>query len=234
MRDRAPGTRDRLSRPDTRQGWQRWCKRAVDIAASGILVVALSPVIAVSALAVILEDGPPALFHQRRSGKDGREFSVSKFRTMRVHDTTPEEVGQVHLDHALVTRSGHILRRLKIDELPQLLSVLRGDMSLVGPRPTLPSHALAYDAFERRRLEVTPGMTGWAQINGNTSLAWPERIALDVWYVDHWSLGLDFNIMLRTVGVVLRGERPDPAALREAKEHEDRARGHGGEHARRA
>ena len=210
---------------------QRALKRGLDVAAAAGLLLAASPVVALAALAVALEDGGPVFFRQPRAGRGGRTFQVWKFRSLRVHQAPPEAVGQVHGGHALVTRVGGVLRRLKVDELPQLLNVLAGDMSLVGPRPTLPSQVAAYDAFQRRRLEVPAGMTGWAQVNGNTAVTWDERIALDVWYVDHWSLALDLKILLKTAGVVLRGERPAPAALLEARRHEDGARGRGGEHA---
>lgn len=212
---------------------ERAVKRALDAALAGVLLMASSPVLVCACVAVILDDGPPVLFHQRRAGRFGREFEVVKLRTMRRHQRAPEDLGQVREDHELVLRTGRVLRRLKIDELPQLLNVLRGDMSLVGPRPTLPSQVREYDGYQRRRLEARPGITGWAQINGNTQLTWAERITLDVWYVDHWSLGLDLRIMTRTVGVVLRGERPGPAALREAQEHENSARGSRSQHADR-
>ncbi len=211
-------------------GVQRATKRALDATIAAVLVAGFLPLLACAGIAVLVGDGRPLLFVQRRSGKDGLEFNVRKFRTMRLHDALPEELGQVRDDHELVTRTGRLLRRLKIDELPQLLNVLSGDMSLVGPRPTLPSQVSSYDRFQLRRLEVRPGLTGWAQVNGNATLTWPERIALDVWYVDHWSLGLDLKIMGRTVGVILRGERPDASAISEARKHEDSARRRGGEH----
>ncbi len=200
---------------------------------AGALLIALLPILVTAAVAVFVEDGRPVLFRQQRSGRGGGTFQVGKFRTMRRHDATPEELGQVFNDHALVTRNGRILRRLKIDELPQLLNVLRGDMSLVGPRPTLPSQVREYSEFQRRRLDVRPGMTGWAQVNGNAALSWTERIALDVWYVDHWTLELDLRIIVMTLGVVVRGERPAPVALKEAREYEDGAHWRGAEHSGR-
>lgn len=198
-------------------------KRGLDVAVSVSALAVTLPVQAFGALATIVEDGRPILFRQTRAGLGGRRFEVLKLRTMRLHDTPPLALGQVGAGHALVTRTGKVLRRLKIDELPQLLSVVRGDMSLVGPRPALPEHADLYDDYQRRRLLVRPGLTGWAQVNGNTELTWPERILLDVWYVENWSLRLDLIILARTVGVVVRGERRDIGALRKAIDHAARS-----------
>lgn len=203
----------------------------MDVAASGVLLVLASPVLLAAAAAVALTDGFPVIFRQRRTGHAGREFDVLKFRSMRPDVPPPEQVGQVHADHEMVTRVGRLLRRLKVDELPQLVNVLRGDMSLVGPRPALPSLVREYDALQRRRLEVAPGMTGWAQVHGNTQVSWDVRIALDVWYVDHWSLALDLRILFNTIRVVLRGEHPAPDAIQRALEHAHSAGGRGGEHA---
>ncbi len=194
-------------------------KRLFDIAVAGTLLVLTLPVQALAGLIVALDDGRPVLYQQQRAGKDGVAFRLRKFRTMRVNSTPPEELGPIAAGHPLVTASGRVLRRLKIDELPQLLSVLSGHMSLVGPRPALPEQAERYDEHERRRLAVAPGMTGWAQVNGNTALEWPDRIVLDIWYVDHWSLWLDVVILARTIAVVIGGERPDPRALSRAHDH---------------
>jgi lipopolysaccharide/colanic/teichoic acid biosynthesis glycosyltransferase len=138
---------------------------------------------------------------------------------MRVHGLPTTEVGQVYETHPMVTRVGRLLRRFKIDELPQLVNVLLGDMSIVGPRPALPEALAGYDEFQRRRLEVRPGLTGWAQVNGSARLTWDERILLDVWNIDHWSHGLDLRILARTLGVVLWGERPNRRALAAARAH---------------
>lgn len=202
-------------------------KRALDVVVAATAVLVTLPVQALAALATLAEDGRPVLFRQARVGRGGARFEVLKLRTMRLHDTPAASLGQVRLDHALVTRTGAVLRRFKIDEVPQLLSVLRGDMSLVGPRPALPEHAESYDGYQRRRLLVRPGLTGWAQVNGNTALTWPERILLDVWYVDHWSLSLDLVILARTVEVVLRGERRVESAITEARAHAERTRRRG-------
>jgi lipopolysaccharide/colanic/teichoic acid biosynthesis glycosyltransferase len=194
-------------------------KRAMDLVLVGAALLVTCPVQALAALVIWLRDGRPILFRQQRAGLGGGPFALLKFRSMRVTATPAELLGQVGIDHALVTATGRLLRRWKIDELPQLLNILRGDMSFVGPRPTLVEQVAAYDELGRRRLLVRPGLTGWAQVNGNVALTWPERILLDVWYVDHWSLGLDARILLRTIGVVARGERPDIEALEEARAH---------------
>lgn len=194
-------------------------KRAVDLVVASAMLAISSPLqLAVAAL-ICLESGRPILFRQRRAGRAGSPFLLLKFRSMRVHPSGPEDLIQVRSDHPLLTHTGRIIRRLKIDELPQLLNVVKGDMSLVGPRPSLPEWSDEYTSYERRRLLVRPGLTGWAQVNGNVSLPWPERILLDVWYVDHWSLWLDIKILFKTVWVVLVGERPEPHALEEARAH---------------
>ncbi|HEY0022678.1 MAG TPA: sugar transferase [Longimicrobium sp.] len=194
-------------------------KRVLDVLVSGAALLAASPVLALAAAGILLEDGRPLLFVQPRAGRGGRVFHALKFRTMRVHQVPAHQMAQVRAGDPLVTRVGSVLRRLKVDELPQLVNVLRGDMSLVGPRPTLPEQVAGYDAFQRRRLEVTPGLTGWAQVNGNTELDWPERILLDVWYVDHRSLWLDLRILARTLAVVVGGERVRSGPLEQARLH---------------
>jgi lipopolysaccharide/colanic/teichoic acid biosynthesis glycosyltransferase len=136
-------------------------------------------------------------------------------------------MGQVGFDHPLVTNVGKWLRRSKLDELPQILNVVRGDMSIVGPRPALVTDADAYDPFARRRLTTLPGITGWAQVNGNVKLSWENRIELDVWYVDHRSLLLDVCIIVRTLRVIATGERICPGALKAASAHADRTRRRG-------
>ena len=200
-------------------------KRLFDRGVATVGLVVSSPLLGAVALAVRLEDGPGVLFQQERLGFAGRTIRVAKFRSMRHNDADPTTMGRVDGTNPLVTRTGRITRRLKIDELPQLLSVARGDLSLVGPRPTLVEQLADYDDFQRRRLEVRPGLTGWAQVNGNTSLSWDERIRLDVWYVDNWTFWLDIKILLRTIGAVLLGERRNTQALEEATRHEAVARG---------
>lgn len=180
-------------------------KRAVDILVSLVLILLLSPVILAAALAVRLSSPGPVFFVQPRGGRFGRPFPSIKFRTMRadhVHDI--HEI--VPLTHSSITPLGRFMRRFKIDELPQLFNVLRGDMSLVGPRPTIMEQVVAYDDFQRRRLEVRPGVTGLAQVNATATMTWDERIKYDVYYVDHCSLLMDLLILAKTPLVVLLGE----------------------------
>ena len=175
-------------------------RRLVDLTVSGIALVVLSPVLAVLALLVRLRLGRPVLFRQARSGWRGEEFTIVKLRTMR-DERYPGEP-----DADRTPRLGRVLRATSLDELPQLVNVIRGEMSLIGPRPTLPEQVARYGSHERRRLEVRPGLTGWAQVNGRNSLSWPERIELDIWYIDHRSLALDLRILGRTLRRLVRPE----------------------------
>lgn len=205
-------------------GLARALKRGLDLCFATVALLVSSPLLLLAALSIYLEDRGPILFMQERVGQGGRSFRVYKFRSMRVNDTPVEEMGQVGKDHPMVTRTGRIIRRLKIDELPQLFNVLTGEMSLVGPRPTIREQVERYDAYERRRLLVVPGVTGWAQVNGNTRFEWSERILLDVWYVENWSLWLDIKILVRTVHVILQGECRNETALLEAMRYADSTR----------
>jgi lipopolysaccharide/colanic/teichoic acid biosynthesis glycosyltransferase len=191
--------------------------RAADVAVAGLGLALASPFLAAAAVAVKLEDGGPVLFRQTRVGKDGKDFELLKLRSMTVG---AEHLGAgfaVDRGDARITRVGRFLRRTSIDELPQLWNVLRGDMSVIGPRPTLRYQVDRYTDRQRRRLEVRPGLTGWAQVNGRATLAWAERIELDVWYVEHRSPLVDLKILLRTplalFGGTYRGQsggwRPD-------------------------
>jgi lipopolysaccharide/colanic/teichoic acid biosynthesis glycosyltransferase len=181
-------------------------KRAFDLLLGGAVLVLVSPLLAGVAVAVRLDTQGPAWFRQFRLGLGGRPFSIIKFRTMRD--------GSTHLGTGLetsrgdfrITRVGRVLRNLRLDELPQLFNVLRGEMSLVGPRPLLPEFLPYYSPLDRRRLEVLPGMTGWQQVNGAGRNSWRERVALDVWYVDHASLWLDLRVLWLTVGVLFRAD----------------------------
>jgi lipopolysaccharide/colanic/teichoic acid biosynthesis glycosyltransferase len=159
----------------------------------------------VAAAAVRLEDRGPILYRQRRVGKNGSEFDLLKLRTMVVGAERLGAGYAVNEGDPRITRAGAVLRKLSVDELPQLWNVLRGDMSLVGPRPTLAYQVERYTEHQRRRLEVTPGMTGWAQIHGRASLPWDERIELDVWYVEHHSFWLDLWILARTPFALFSG-----------------------------
>ena len=179
-----------------------WARPVLDRALGGLLLVLLAPVLAAAAMAVRLGSPGPVLFRQERLGRGGRTFRIFKFRTM-----DPGIPGLMTCrDDPRITRVGRFLRNYRLDELPQLLNVVRGEMSLVGPRPLLPEFLPYYTDLDRRRLEVRPGMTGWQQVNGAARHAWRERIALDVWYVDHRSARLDLWILLLTVGVVLRAD----------------------------
>jgi lipopolysaccharide/colanic/teichoic acid biosynthesis glycosyltransferase len=179
--------------------------RAADIAVAGAALVLASPLIALAALAVKLEDGGPVLFRQTRVGKDGSDFELLKLRTMVVGAETMGEGLAVNRGDARITRSGSLLRKLSLDELPQLWNVVRGEMSVIGPRPTLRYQVEQYDERLRHRLDVKPGITGWAQINGRAELPWAERIELDVWYVEHRSPLLDLRILARTPLALFRG-----------------------------
>src|SRR4051794_39764977 len=172
--------------------------RIVDVAIAGTALVVSSPVLGLAALAVKLEDRGPVLYRQTRVGKNGADFELLKLRTMIV-DAEQQGAGfAVNVGDSRITRVGRILRKLSLDELPQLWNVLRGDMSMIGPRPTLRYQVEKYTEHQRRRLDVKPGITGWAQIHGRATLPWAERIELDVWYVDHRSPLLDLRILLRT------------------------------------
>jgi lipopolysaccharide/colanic/teichoic acid biosynthesis glycosyltransferase len=181
-------------------------KRALDVVGATAGLVVAAPVLGIASLLIRREDGGPVLYRQERVGRGGESFHVLKLRTMIV-DAERQGAGFAVADRdPRITRGGDVLRKTSLDELPQLWNVLRGDMSLVGPRPTLRYQVEQYTDRQRRRLEVRPGLTGWAQVNGRTSLPWSERIELDVWYVEHRSLVLDLQILARTVGVLLRRE----------------------------
>ena len=179
--------------------------RALDVAIAGTGLVLTSPFLAAAALAVKLGDSGPVLFKQTRVGKDGNDFELLKLRTMVVGAEQQGSGYAVDKGDSRITRTGRFLRRTSLDELPQLWNVVRGDMSLIGPRPTLRYQVERYSDRQRRRLEVLPGITGWAQIHGRASLSWNERIELDVWYVDHRSPRTDLLILLRTPLALLGG-----------------------------
>ena len=189
-------------------------KHLLDVIVAAIALVLLSPLLIGIALWVLIESGRPTLLRQERAGKDGVPFLMLKFRTM-VPDAVAagralgleDPYGIVPRDPR-ITPSGRVLRRTGLDELPQLWNVLMGEMSLVGPRPDLVSQVARYKPADRRRLEVRPGMTGWAQVQGRNAIPWDERFLLDAWYVDHWSPSLDAKIVLRTVVQLLRPEPP--------------------------
>ena len=180
-------------------------KRLIDIVVSFVLIVLLIPIMAVAALAIKLDSPGPVFFIQKRGGRYGKPFNLVKFRTMRadhVHDI--REV--IPLIHGNITPVGRFLRRTKLDELPQLFNVLRGDMSLIGPRPTIMEQVERYDDFQRRRLDVRPGCTGLAQVNSTPLVPWDERIRYDVYYVGHLGPLMDLGILFKTLLVLFLGE----------------------------
>ncbi|HEY8316651.1 MAG TPA: sugar transferase [Gaiellaceae bacterium] len=172
--------------------------RIADVALAGVGLALASPILGLAALVVKLEGGGPVLYRQTRVGKDGTDFELLKLRTMVVGAETQGAGFAVDKGDTRITRVGRLLRGLSIDELPQLANVLRGEMSIVGPRPTLRYQVERYTPRQRRRLEVRPGITGWAQVHGRAALPWDERIELDVWYVEHRSALLDLKILART------------------------------------
>ena len=180
--------------------------RALDIVIAALALVVLSPFLAVAAIAIKLGSRGPVIYRQRRVGRDGAEFEMWKLRTM-VEGSDPVGVGTVvGRDDPRVTRAGRFLRRTSLDEVPNLVNVLRGEMAVVGPRPTIPAQVDDYTPRQNRRHEVLPGITGWAQVKGRAGIPWEERIELDLWYVDHRGPGLDARILARTVWLVLSGQ----------------------------
>ncbi|MCD0459856.1 sugar transferase [Roseiconus lacunae] len=192
-------------------------KRCFDFVIAGILLLAFSPILMLTAILVRWNLGSPILFRQRRPGLDGRPFELIKFRTMLdSHDRS----GNVLPDEQRLTRFGRFLRSTSIDELPELINVLRGEMSLVGPRPLLMEYLERYDAVQARRHEARPGITGWAQVNGRNTTAWEERLRMDVWYVDNRNLWLDIQILFQTIvtvfsrkGIAAEGHATMPAFI---------------------
>jgi len=179
--------------------------RAADVVGASLGLVLACPVLAAAALAIKLEDRGPVLYRQQRVGCRGEDFDLLKLRTMVVGAEGQGAGFAVNRGDPRITRTGRLLRRLSLDELPQLWNVVRGDMSLIGPRPTLRYQVEQYTPRQRRRLDVKPGLTGWAQVNGRTKLPWDERIELDVWYVEHRSPWVDLKILLRTPLAVFTG-----------------------------
>jgi lipopolysaccharide/colanic/teichoic acid biosynthesis glycosyltransferase len=180
-------------------------RRAVDIVVSALVLALSSPLLAAAMLAIRLEGPGPVIYRQRRIGLDGHPFDVLKLRTM---VDGAEHIGAglaVNENDSRITRVGALLRRTSLDELPNLVNVLRGEMSLIGPRPTLPAQVEQYGERERGRLALKPGITGWAQVNGRATLPWSQRIELDLYYIQHRSLALDLKILWRTVAMVLGG-----------------------------
>jgi lipopolysaccharide/colanic/teichoic acid biosynthesis glycosyltransferase len=181
-------------------------RRAFDVLVAGTALLITAPFLLAAATAIRLESGGSAIYRQRRVGKEGEPFDVLKLRTM---VTGAEHMGAglaVSEGDTRITRVGRLLRRTSLDEVPNLVNVLRGDMAIVGPRPTVPIQVDRYTERQRGRLSVKPGITGWAQVNGRTELPWDERIELDLWYIEHRSWRLDLRILWRTLRMVLGGE----------------------------
>jgi lipopolysaccharide/colanic/teichoic acid biosynthesis glycosyltransferase len=180
-------------------------KRALDLLVAVPALIFAAPLLAIAAIAIKLDSRGPVLYLARRVGRDGKAFDLYKLRTMHAGND-PVGVGTpVLAGDPRVTRVGGVLRRSSLDELPNLINVLRGEMSVVGPRPTLAAQVDDYTPHQRRRLEVKPGLTGWAQVNGRAGIPWDERIELDVWYVEHRSIGLDLRILGRTARLLITG-----------------------------
>ncbi len=179
--------------------------RLLDLLVAGLALAVVSPLLAICALAIKLDSRGPVFYRQRRVGRDGVAFELVKLRTMVVGAEHTGAGLYIENGDSRITRVGRLLRRFSLDELPNLLNVLQGELAIVGPRPTVQVQVDRYTPHQRRRLEVLPGITGWAQVNGRTSLSWPERIDLDVWYVDNRSLALDLRILARTVRMLVTG-----------------------------
>jgi len=210
---------------------RRGLPRAADVAIASLALLVLSPVLLIAAAAIKLGSRGPVIYRQLRVGRDGRKFEMWKLRTMR-QGSDPVGVGTaVVTADPRVTGAGRVLRRFALDELPNLVNVIRGEMAIVGPRATLPAQVALYTPRQQRRLELKPGVTGWAQIKGRTGIPWEQRIELDVWYADHRSLLLDLKIIGLTPGVLVRGEGAaatdafagsgEDSALRRAAEKEN-------------
>jgi lipopolysaccharide/colanic/teichoic acid biosynthesis glycosyltransferase len=204
------------------RGWRLVAKRAFDRAAAAVGLVVTAPLLGATAVAIRATMGSPVLFRQPRPGHHGRIFEVIKFRTM-LDAIGPD--GQPLSDGERLTPLGKFLRSTSLDELPQLINVLRGDLSLVGPRPLLVKYLERYTAEQARRHDVMPGITGWSQVNGRNSINWDQKLELDTWYVDHWSLALDARILARTFVHVLRRQGISNKDHATMPEFQGRARG---------
>jgi lipopolysaccharide/colanic/teichoic acid biosynthesis glycosyltransferase len=199
-------TASRAVPPDPRPRLLRALKRAFDLTAGALLLALAAPLLAAACAAIRIESRGAAVYRQRRVGKDGEEFDLLKLRTM---VSGAERIGAglaVDEGDPRITRVGAVLRRWSLDELPNLVNVVRGEMSLVGPRPTVQVQVAQYSARQLGRLSVEPGITGWAQVKGRAALPWHERIELDLWYIEHWSVLLDLRILAETVRLLVSGQ----------------------------
>ena len=188
--------------------FQLFIKRAVDIVASlvGIILLTVIPVLIIIPIWIKLDSKGPAIFTQDRTGKNGKTFKIYKYRTMRIPEDSLDENGEQLEPKKRITKAGRFLRKTSLDEVTQLFNVLKGDMSIVGPRPTLPYQMERYDERQLHRLDLRPGVTGWAQVNGRNELTWTEKIEYDLEYVEKYSLWFDIKILFKTVGVVFKSE----------------------------
>jgi len=196
-------------------------KRVMDIILSMIILLVFSPLMLIVGVVILLSQGRPILFFHERPGKDGQPFRLIKFRSMR---NLKDKKGKLLPDGERITRFGNFIRKTSIDELPEFCNVLRGEMSLVGPRPLLMKYLERYSAQQYRRHEVLPGITGWAQVNGRNAISWDEKFKLDIWYIDHWSIWLDIKILFLTIWKVVTGEgisQPGRATMDEFMGNED-------------
>lgn len=192
-------------------------KTIVDKFAAAIALICFAPIALLMAISIYIKMGSPIIFTQVRAGKSGNLFTIYKFRTM---TNARDSEGNLLPDESRMTALGEFLRKTRLDEILQFWNILKGEMSFVGPRPTIPEQVDEYDDFQRFRLLDTPGMTGWHQVNGNNELTWEERICLDVWYLKNWSLPLDFAILLKTFAVITWGELRNEKSLIEARKLE--------------
>lgn len=181
-------------------------RRLVDIIVSSLSLIALSPFFLIIGVLIKMDSEGKVFFRQERVGKGGKVFRIYKFRTMMKEAEKKGSGYFIERDDPRITRVGRFLRRISLDELPQLINVLKGEMTLIGPRPTLKYQVDLYSPRQRKRLLVKPGLTGWAQIHGRNELSWPERIEMDIWYVENWSWQLDLGILLKTFWVLLKRE----------------------------
>ncbi|MBA3662132.1 MAG: sugar transferase [Gammaproteobacteria bacterium] len=197
---------------------QSLLKRTIDVVISFFAIIVLTPFWIVIAIAIYFENPGPIFYLQERVGYKGKPFKLFKFRSMVVNDIPPLELGSIKHNHSLVTRVGYVLRRFKLDETPQFLNVLIGTMSLIGPRPCLLGRIPSMSQTEQLRFNALPGLSGWAEVNGNVDLTWQEQVWLDVWYVKHHHLLLDAFIIVKTFIVVLFGSKKNDIALSKAYE----------------
>ncbi|MBV6623976.1 MAG: sugar transferase [Rivularia sp. (in: Bacteria)] len=205
------GDRKELRGEDRRVSYA--IKSILDRTIAAIMLLCLTPILIIVAIAVHLGMGDPILFTQTRCGRNAKIFKIYKFRSM---TNECDADGNLLEDEDRLTSFGKFIRRFKLDEILQLWNIVKGDMSFVGPRPTLPEQVRDYYSWQKERLKVTPGLTGWSQVNGNVNYSWTERICMDIWYLHNWSLWLDMRILIKTASVVIWGEHKNHRAFNQA------------------